>query len=71
MLSKAFRPLLSLLVAIALLAEFTKAAEVLSDLGGCEAKLLAKLKRGNASNTFCSKLIQLAQVSGQTTNNVI
>ena len=59
------------IVAIALLAKLTKAAEILSDLGRGKTKLLTQLKRGNVGDTVGSKFIKLTKVSGKTANYVI
>ena len=58
-------------VAIALLAKLTKAAEILSDLGGGQAQQLSQLERRNAVDTVFHKLIQHTKVTGHTADNIV
>lgn len=58
-------------VAVALLAEFAEAAEVLPDLGGGQRHLPAQLAGGDAVHTRGLELVQLAQVARQTPYNVV
>ena len=58
------------IVAVALLAEFAEAGEVLTDLGRSKTHLGAKLTGGNALNVFLNKLVQLSQIARQTADNI-
>ena len=53
------------MIAVALLAEFSEAAEILADLGRGEAELLAELKGGDARDTAFIQFIQLPQIARQ------
>ena len=59
------------IVAVALLAEFAEAAEVLPYLGGGQRHLPAELTGGYAVHTRGLELVQLAQIARQTPYNVI
>ena len=59
------------IIAVALLAEFAEAAEILPDLRRREPKLLAKLKGRYTADAVAHKLIQLAQVARQTADNIV
>ena len=57
------------IVALALLAEFTEAAEILSDLRRGKPKLLPKLKGRDAADAVAHQLVKLAQVARQTADD--
>ncbi len=59
------------LVAVALLAEFAEAAEVLTDLRGGEAELAAQLAGGYAAYARFRELIELSEIARKTADNVI
>ena len=59
------------IVAVALLTEFSEAAEILPYLGRSKAKLLTQLKGRDTAYAFVHQLIQLTQVSGQTADNIV
>ena len=58
-------------VAVALLPEFTEAAEILTYLRRGKAKLLPKLGGGDPADAFFRKFVQLAQITGQAADNVV
>lgn len=53
------------IVAVALLSEFAKTAEVLPDLGGGDIHLLAQRMRGNANDTAAAQIRQLPVITGK------
>ena len=59
------------IVAVALLTELTEAAEVLPDLRRGKTELLTQCERRNTADPVLGKLIELTQISGQTTYDVI
>ena len=58
-------------VALALLTEFPKTAEVLTNLRGGQAHLAAQLAGGNAFHARITEVIQLAEIFGKTTDDVV
>ena len=58
-------------VAVALLAEFPEAAEVLADLGSSNIHFLPQGVGGNPYNTTGTELSELAVISGKTPNDSI
>ena len=52
------------IVAVALLAEFAKAAEILTDLGSGNAHSTAERVGGDANDTLVVKIIKVAVISG-------
>ena len=58
-------------IAIALLAELAKAAQVLADLAGGEVHGLAQGGRGDAHYAHLIQGVQLAVITGQTADNRI
>ena len=59
------------IIAIALLPKFAKAAEILPDLGGCQAELQTEFFGGNAADPARHQVIQLAQITRQATDHII
>ena len=58
-------------VAVALLAELTEAAEILADLRGRQPEQLAEIERGNAAHTAGLELVELAQIARQAADHVV
>ena len=59
------------IISITLLAEFAEAAEILTDLRRGQPKLMTQLEGRDTADADFGKLIQLAEVAGQTPNNII
>ena len=58
-------------VAVALLAEFTEAAEILPDLRGGDVHFLPQRIGGNAYHALVMQLVQIAVIAGQTMDHRI
>ena len=59
------------IISVTLLAEFAEAAEILTNLRRGQPKLMTQLEGRDAADAVFGKLIQLAEVAGQTPNNII
>ena len=58
-------------VAVTLLAEFTKAAQVLSDLGCGDVHAAAQRVGRNTNNTLVVQVIQIAVIAGETVDDCV
>ena len=58
-------------IAVALLAEFAEAAEVLTNLRGGDVHLLAQRMGGDADHAAVAQVSQLAVISGKTPDNSV
>ena len=65
------RPQLLHIIAIALLSELPEAAEILTDLRGCDIHLLPQRVGGDADHAAVTEVRQLPVISGQPPDNGI
>ena len=66
-----FRAQLRHVIAVALLTEFTEAAEILPDLRGGDVHFLPQRIGGNAYHALVMQLVQIAVIAGQTMDHRI
>ena len=59
------------MVAVALLTELPEAAEILPDLRRCQSQLLPQLRRGDPGDALGGQFVQLPQIAGQSTNDIV